>query len=123
MRYAKFVSFWCGLYEKKKKKKPIKMLYYNKFKCYITTNRNHTKGNFVDVSNRTINSKMSLCVIRNLSLILVCLVDLSSRINWMSPFPILGVSGVLFHCHFIFDRNSCTQTVKTLIRRRPFCGV
>ena len=27
----------------------------------------------------------------------ICLVDPSILINWMSPFPILGVSGVLFH--------------------------
>ena len=26
--------------------------------------------------------------------------DLSILINWMSPFPILGVSGVLFHFYF-----------------------
>ena len=30
--------------------------------------------------------------------------------------PVLGVSGVLFHFYFIFDRNSCQQTVQTPIR-------
>ena len=42
------------------------------------------------------------------------------HINWMSPFPILGVSGVgvLFHFYFISNRYSCKQTVKTLIRCR-----
>ena len=44
--------------------------------------------------------------------------DLSILIIWMSPFRISEVSGVLFHFYFIFDRNSCQQTVKTLIRRR-----
>ena len=42
---------------------------------------------------------------------LICLVDFSNLINWTSPFPILGVSGVIFHFYFIFDRNSCKQTV------------
>ena len=31
----------------------------------------------------------------------ICLVDLSILINWMVPFPILWVSGVLFHFYFI----------------------
>ena len=36
----------------------------------------------------------------------ICLVDSSILISWTSPFPILGVSGVLFHFFLIFDRNS-----------------
>ena len=32
----------------------------------------------------------------------ICPVVSSILINWMSPFPILGVSGVLFHFFFIF---------------------
>ena len=39
-------------------------------------------------------------------------------INWMNAFPVLGVSGLLLHFFSIFNRNSCKQTVKTLIRRR-----
>ena len=35
----------------------------------------------------------------------ICLVDLFILINWKSPFPILGVAGVLFHFYSIFDRN------------------
>ena len=31
----------------------------------------------------------------------ICLVDYAILINWTSPFPILGVSGVLFH-FFLF---------------------
>ena len=34
-------------------------------------------------------------------------VDFSIIIKWTSPFPILGVSGILFHFYSIFDRNSC----------------
>ena len=30
----------------------------------------------------------------------------------------LGLSGVLFHFYSILNRNSCKQTMKTLIRRR-----
>ena len=41
----------------------------------------------------------------------ICLVDSSILINWMSPFPILGVSGVLFHFYYSSDRNFCMQTV------------
>ena len=47
-----------------------------------------------------------------------CRVDYSIIINWTSPFPMLGVSGVLFYFHSISNSNSCYQTVKTLIRRR-----
>ena len=47
----------------------------------------------------------------------ICPVDYSILINWSSPFPILGVAGVIFHFYLIFDRNSYKQTVKTLIRR------
>ena len=47
--------------------------------------------------------------------------DPSILINWTSPFPILGVPGVLFHFYSISNRYSCQQTVKTLITRR--CGV
>ena len=46
----------------------------------------------------------------------ICFVDLSILISWTNPFPILGVSGVLFHFYFILNRNSCKQTVKTLTR-------
>ena len=46
------------------------------------------------------------------------LVHYSILIYWAGPFSILGVSGLLFHFYFNFDRNSCEQTVKTLIRRR-----
>ena len=48
----------------------------------------------------------------------ICPVDLSILINWNGPFPIFRVSGVLFHFYFICIRNSCEQTVWTLIRRR-----
>ena len=48
----------------------------------------------------------------------VYLVDPPILINWTSPFPILGVSGVLFHFYSISNRYSCLQTVKTLIKRR-----
>ena len=34
-----------------------------------------------------------------------CLVNSSILISWMSPFPVLGVSGVLYNLNFIFDRN------------------
>ena len=34
----------------------------------------------------------------------ICLVDPSILINWTSPFPILGVSGVLFHFLFCFEQ-------------------
>ena len=44
--------------------------------------------------------------------------DPSILINWTSPFPILGVSGVLFHFYSVSNRCSCKQTVKNLIRRR-----
>ena len=44
-------------------------------------------------------------------------VDLSIRIIWMSPFQVLGVSGVCFiFTVFSIDWNLCKQTVKTLIR-------
>ena len=48
----------------------------------------------------------------------ICLMDFSILINWTSPFWIIGVSDVLFHFYSISNRNSCKQTVKTLIRRR-----
>ena len=48
----------------------------------------------------------------------ICRISLSSLINWTSPFPISGVSRVPFRFYFIPNRNSCKQTVKTLIRRR-----
>ena len=38
------------------------------------------------------------------------LVDTSSVICWMSPFVILGVSGLLCHFYSIFDGKSCEQT-------------
>ena len=41
-------------------------------------------------------------LIIHLILIHICLVDFSTLINWMSPFPILGVSGELFH-FFLFS--------------------
>ena len=38
--------------------------------------------------------------------------DFPIIIIWMSPFSILGESGVIFHFYFIFHWNSCKQTVK-----------
>ena len=37
----------------------------------------------------------------------ICPVEFSIVIKWTSPFPVLGMSGVLFHFYSIFDRNSC----------------
>ena len=37
----------------------------------------------------------------------IFLVDLSIVINWTSQFPNLGVPGVLFNFHWVFDGNSC----------------
>ena len=49
----------------------------------------------------------------------ICLLDPSILFYWTSPFPILGVSGILFHFYSISNRYSCLkQTVKTLIRWR-----
>ena len=48
----------------------------------------------------------------------ICVVDFPILINWTSPFPILGVSGELFHLYSILNRYSCKQTVKTLITCR-----
>ena len=44
-------------------------------------------------------------------LIHICLVDLAILINWMNPFSILGVFGVLYHFNIILDRKSFKQTV------------
>ena len=46
-------------------------------------------------------------------LTLICRVDYSILISRTSPFPFLGMAGILFHFYLIFDRNSCKQTVKT----------
>ena len=45
------------------------------------------------------------------------LVDSSSVIGWMSPFVILGVSGLFGRFYSIFDGMSYWQSVQTLIRR------
>ena len=37
--------------------------------------------------------------------------DFSIPINWMGPFPNLGVSGAFFYFDFIFDGIFCKQTV------------
>ena len=37
-------------------------------------------------------------------------------INWMSPFPILGVLAGIFHFYSNFNGTFCKQTVETLIR-------
>ena len=37
----------------------------------------------------------------------ICLVDPSILTNWMSPFPIIGVSVVLFHFYSISNIYSC----------------
>ena len=47
----------------------------------------------------------------------ICLAELSLLINWTSSFTNLRVSGVLFHFYSISNRNSCKQTVDTLLRR------
>ena len=48
----------------------------------------------------------------------ICPGDFSILFNWTSPFPNLGVSGVLFSFYIIFDRNSCKQTMKNLTAER-----
>ena len=45
-------------------------------------------------------------------------VDFPVLINWKCRYPIWGVSGMRFHFYFISNRNSCKQTVETLIRHR-----
>ena len=44
--------------------------------------------------------------------------ELPTLINWMSPFPILGLLGGIFHFYSNFKINLCKQTVENLIRRR-----
>ena len=66
-------------------------------------------------------SQSSDFLVNFLSLTYICLVDPSTLISWMSPFPILGVSGVLFHFYSISTSYSCKQW-------RPwsdsaFCGI
>ena len=39
----------------------------------------------------------------------ICLLDFSILIKWTSQFPVLGVSGILFHLYLIFNRNKCKQ--------------
>ena len=53
----------------------------------------------------------SFLKMENSSLTHICLMDLSIYINLASPFPILRVSGALFHFYYILNRNSCKQTV------------
>ena len=48
----------------------------------------------------------------------ICPVDFSILNDWTSPFPNLGVFRVLFHFYSISNRNSCKQTMQTLVRRR-----
>ena len=38
------------------------------------------------------------------------------HINWMSPFPISGLLGGIFHFYSNFERLFCKQTVENLIR-------
>ena len=66
--------------------------------------------------------KLHVCMIIIRYLTHLCLANFPILINWMSPFPILGLSGVLFHFYSISNRNSYKQTVKTLIDA-AFCGV
>ena len=50
----------------------------------------------------------------------ICLVDSSILINWTSPFPILGVSGILLNFHFILIE---IHVIKQCRPRSAFCGV
>ena len=47
-------------------------------------------------------------------------VEFLTSINWISPFPFLGLLGAygIFHFHSNFNRIFCKQTVEALIRRR-----
>ena len=40
--------------------------------------------------------------------------DLPTYISWMSPFPILGMLGGIFHYRPDLNRTSCKQIVVTL---------
>ena len=40
--------------------------------------------------------------------------DLPTYISWMSPFPILGMLGGIFHSLSNFNRTFCKQIVVTL---------
>ena len=46
----------------------------------------------------------------------LCRMYFPIQINWMSPFPILGLSGGVFNFYSNFKRNFCKQTVENLIR-------
>ena len=46
-------------------------------------------------------SGYSQVVMKQNALIRICLVELSILINWTSQFPVLRVSGVLFHFYYI----------------------
>ena len=53
------------------------------------------------------------------SLTHLCKMYFPFLINWMSPFPILGLmSGIFPHFYSNFKRHVCKQTVDNLIRRR-----
>ena len=59
------------------------------------------------LSNSTMQRLLNLAISHFECLTHICLVDRSILINWMSPFPILGVSGVLFHFYSLSNRFSC----------------
>ena len=48
--------------------------------------------------------------IRSLAIWRTILTHICLFIKWMTPFPVLGVSGVRFYFYFIFDGNFCKQT-------------
>ena len=44
-------------------------------------------------------------------------IDFPIPINWMSPFPILGLLGGIFYFYLNSKRTFCKQTVENLIKR------
>ena len=62
---------------------------------------------FTKNAKRAVFSIFQCCYFLTSHLTHICLVDPSFLINWTSPFPILGVPGVLFHFYSIWNRYSC----------------
>ena len=91
------------------KQKKLKIYYYNF--CYFlsqTINISQTTA-IPNFNGGDGNGGSTLLSINFQHFTHICPMDFSILINWMSPFPILGVSDVLFRFYFISNRNSSQQ--------------
>ena len=90
-------------------------MWHDFFHCYLNAKNRHWNTDWFLMYISQVKCLFILC---EQHLTHLCRMELTTIINWNSPFLFKGMLGGIFHFYSSFNRKLCKQTVETLIRGR-----